>query len=59
MVYLVILVNMFIGGRTSSYGKLNRLLTVLGGVTWMHATQENTGSAIYDGNYEEGFQVSG
>lgn len=42
------------GVELSSYGKLTDSLTVLGGVTWMHATQENTGSATYDGNYEVG-----
>ena len=42
------------GLELSSYGKLTDSLTVLGGLTWMHATQENTGSAIYDGNYEVG-----
>jgi iron complex outermembrane receptor protein len=54
MEYLVILVNTFIGVELSSYGKLTDSLTVLGGLTWMHATQEETGSTAYDGNYEVG-----
>jgi len=42
------------GLELSSYGKLTDSLTVLGGVTWMHAKQEETGSTTYDGNYEVG-----
>ena len=42
------------GLELSSYGKLTDSLTVLGGLTWMHAKQEDTGSASYDGNYEVG-----
>lgn len=42
------------GVELTTYGKLTDDITVLGGATWMHAKQEDTGSVTYDGNYEVG-----
>ncbi|MDN8693940.1 hypothetical protein Q0M89_14325, partial [Staphylococcus aureus] len=42
------------GVELTTYGKLTDDITVLGGVTWMHAKQEDTGSVTYDGNDEVG-----
>jgi len=42
------------GVEFTTYGKLTDDITVLGGATWMHAKQEDTGSVTYDGNYEVG-----
>ncbi|MBJ9984946.1 TonB-dependent receptor [Acinetobacter sp. S40] len=42
------------GIELNTYGKLTDDITVLGGATWMHAKQNDTGSAVYDGNYEVG-----
>ncbi|MGZ7881508.1 TonB-dependent receptor [Acinetobacter soli] len=42
------------GVELNTYGKLTDAITVLGGATWMHAKQENTGSIAYDSKDEVG-----
>lgn len=42
------------GVELNTYGKLTDSITVLGGASWLHAKQKNTGSALYDGNNEVG-----
>lgn len=42
------------GIELNTYGKVTDAITVLGGATWMQAKQKDTGSALYDGNYEVG-----
>ncbi|MBJ8417060.1 TonB-dependent receptor [Acinetobacter courvalinii] len=42
------------GVELNTYGKLTDSITVLGGASWLHAKQKNTGSTLYDGNNEVG-----
>ena len=42
------------GVELNTYGKLTDSITVLGGASWLHTKQKNTGSTLYDGNNEVG-----
>ncbi|WP_445115490.1 TonB-dependent receptor [Acinetobacter sp. WZC-1] len=42
------------GMELNTYGKLTEDIKILGGLTWMHARQKDTGDAAYDGKYEVG-----
>ncbi|ENU92377.1 hypothetical protein F971_02266 [Acinetobacter vivianii] len=42
------------GVELNTYGKLTDSITVLGGASWLHAKQKNTGSTLYDDNNEVG-----